>query len=117
MFNISDNGIITLNRGDSFSLDVFVDIGTPLEPIQYVLKEGDSLYFALTEPNQPFEVALVRREFTKADLNDEGNVTMNFDSYMTEHIMPGTYYYTVKLKTENGEVSTVISKRKFNVID
>lgn len=117
MFNISDNGIITLNRGDSFSLDVFVNVGTSFEPIQYVLKDGDSLYFSLTEPNQPFEVALVRREFTKADLNDEGNVTMNFDSYITEHLMPGTYYYCVKLKTENGEVSTVIPKRRFNIID
>lgn len=127
MFEISRNGIITINRGDSFSLDVFINVGSILEPIQYVLKPGDSVYFALCEPNQPFEHALIRREFTNADLDEDDKVIMNFSPEQTEFLLPGTYYYTVKLRRleklgESGEeneysVDTIISKTKFVIVE
>ena len=117
MFSISDNNIITLNRGDSFSLDIFVNVGSPWNPIQYTLGEGDNVYFALCEPNQPFEFALVRKVFTKDDLTDEGMVHMDFSGEMTEYLLPGVYYYTIKLQTYDGSVSTIIPKTKFWIID
>lgn len=126
MFDITNNGIIQINRGDTFSLNVFINIGTCLEPIQYILKEGDCAYFALMEPNQSFEHALIRREFTRADLDEDGNVFMNFNNEQTEYLMPGTYYYMVKLvrkvPTESGEenkciVDTIIPKTKFIILE
>jgi len=126
MFDISGNGIIRINRGDTFSLDVFINLGTCLEPVQYVLEEGDRVYFALMEPNQPFEHALMRREFTKADLDEDDFVHMEFGNEQTEYLMPGTYYYMVKLvrqaPTESGEenqciVDTIIPKTKFIIME
>lgn len=128
MFDISSNGIIRINRGDSFTLNVFINLGTCLEPIQYVLEPGDKVYFALMEPNQPFEWAIVRREFTYKDLNENNDVVMNFNSRQTEYLMPGNYYYMVKLvrkeASESGEsgeeefsVDTIIPKTKFIIVD
>ena len=127
MFDVSNNDIIRINRGDSFSLDIFINLGTSIEPIQYVLQPGDSVYFALMEPNQPFEHALMRREFTNADLDEDDKVIMNFSSEQTEYLLPGTYYYTIKLRRleslgESGEenkysVDTIIPKTKFIIIE
>lgn len=116
MFDISSNGIIRINRGDSFSLTVFINIGTCIEPIQYILQPGDKVYFALMEPNQPFECALMRREFTNADLDSNDDVVMTFNSEQTEYLMPGNYYYTIKLV--RGElVDTITPKTKFIIIE
>lgn len=127
MFDISNNGIISINRGDSFTLDVFINLGTCIEPIQYQLQPGDKVYFALMEPNQSFEHALMRREFTNVDLDEDDFVSMKFDSEQTEYLLPGTYYYTVKLaraeeSSESGEetkytVDTIIPKTKFVIIE
>lgn len=118
MLDISKNGLITLNRGDVFSLNVLVNAGTVIEPAIYKMQEGDKLYFALMEPHQPFEFALIRKVFTKDDQDEEGNVLMNFKSEDTEYLIPGRYYYMVKLFRTDGElVDTIISKTLFTIID
>lgn len=123
MFEISRNGIVTLSRGDSFEFSVFINLGTLLEPVQYFLEEGDKLYFALMEPNHPFEAALIRKVYTKDDMDESGNVIMKFVPEDTEYLLPGTYYYMVKLlrpAKESGEsdkVDTIISKTKFAIVD
>lgn len=121
MLDVSGNGIICVNRGDSFTLDVFVNIGTNLVPLQYYLTENDKIYFALMEPNQPFEHALLGKVFTSEDCDEEGNVVMTFTSQETQYLMPGTYYYMVKLvrnfDTEDELVDTIIKKTKFVIMD
>lgn len=37
MFSISKNGIIELSRGDNIEIPLFINKGTPLEPIRYDL--------------------------------------------------------------------------------
>lgn len=120
MLEISRNGIITLNRGDSFILEIDLNIGTPVDPILYYMKDEDKLYFAIMEPNQPFEHALVRKEFTKEDQKEDGDVVMTFSSTDTEFLLPGRYYYSVKLlrkEDENEYIDTVVSKTQFIIID
>ena len=118
MFDISNNGIIKINRGDSFSLDVFINLGTCIEPIPCILGESDKVYFALMEPNQPFECALMRREFTRADESEDGHVSMNFASDQTEYLMPGTYYYMIKLyRGKENLVDTIVAKTKFIIAE
>lgn len=125
MFSISKSGIVTVSRGDTFSINVFINLGTDLFPLKYILQPGDKLYFALMEPNQPFEHAIMRREFTNEDLNRDDEVVMNFPPDQTEYLMPGTYYYTVKLARKNLNeesgsnsviVDTIIGNRKFILI-
>lgn len=64
MLNVSNNGIIVLHRSDTFKTTIFVNLGTKLDPIRYILGDNDSLYFAVMEPHQPFEHALIRKEMT-----------------------------------------------------
>ena len=118
MLDISKNGIVTVNRGDIFSLNVLVNAGTILEPVIYLMQEGDKLYFAVMEPNQPFEQALIRKVYTGESQDTEGNVLIDFASTDTEYLIPGKYYYTVKLyRAEGGLIDTIISKTQFILID
>ena len=41
MFNIAYNGIITVNRGDSFRLPMMLNYGTNLEPLKYQMSQND----------------------------------------------------------------------------
>ena len=123
MFNISKTGIITLSRGDTFTLEILINLGTAVEPVQYRLEEGDYVYFALMEPHQPFEQAIIRKRYDYRDLDKDGQVVMKFITEDTEYLMPGNYYYMIKLYragSESGEeesVDTIVSKTKFVIID
>ena len=118
MFDVNKNGIVTVTRGDTFTLNVFINDGTSLEPIQYFLEEGDKVYFALMEPRKPFEEALIRKVFDKDDTNEKGLVVMSFTGEMTEFLVPGTYYYMIKLtKALDNSIETIISKTKFVILD
>lgn len=95
------------------------------------------------EPNQPFEDALIRKKLgyedrTPIDLASscdidkdsykDGYVDIFFESKDTEHILPGVYYYEVKLvrpvEDEGAKkrgitesIDTIIPKTKFIVLD
>lgn len=130
MFHMANNGIITLNRGDTFSIPLYINLGTAVNPNYYTLKkysdeEQDYLYFALLEPGQKWENALVRKHFTADDINPEYEAPiLHFYSDDTEYLKPGNYYYQVKLQrcresTNDGfeHVDTVIPRTKFIILE
>ena len=43
-----------------------------------------------------FENALVRKKYTKENLNEDNNVLISFNSEDTENLLPGKYFYEVK---------------------
>lgn len=101
MFNIDQtSGIVTMNRGDSVPFTIHINQGDSIDPFQYKLKSQDNLYFAIEEPNQPFEEAIVKKVInTNNNLVDiEGNITFNLESKDTQCLMPGLYYYEIKAK-------------------
>ena len=118
MFNISNNGIITITRGDYFSLPLFMNQGTELKPLRYILDDKSQVYVGVMEANQPFETALIRKKFTSADLNDKGDINIEFFPEDTQCLLPGKYYYQIKLNKYNAEkdkyeVHTVVQKTQF----
>ena len=120
MFTISSNGVITITRGDTAITELFLNIGTELEPVQYILKDKDCAYLGVMEPNQSFENALIRKKFTSKDVDENGNILVTFDSIDTIFLAPGEYIYQVKLRRieDNKEfIDTVVSRKIFNVID
>lgn len=123
MFNLAYNGIITVNRGDSFSLPLVINFGTNLEPMTYKLSGKTYVYFAVMEPNQPFESALIRKTYTIDDVDENGNVVIKFKPQDTQCVLPGKYYYQVKLQRFNSEdpedyeVDTVIEKTLFFILE
>lgn len=118
MLDISNNGIIRLTRGDSMKVPLFINNGTDMAPIRYYLNSSDTIYFAIMEPNRPFEDAIIKKVFTTEDeMTDQGDLWIKLDPTDTEHLLPGKYFYTVKLKTitDDGKytVRTVITEKEF----
>ena len=123
MFNIGSNGIITINRGDSCWFPLQLNIGTNLEPLAYQLSDSTIVYFGVMEPNQPFENALIRKKFTISDCDGDGNIIIKFSPRDTQCVLPGKYYYQVKVQRFNSddqsdyEVDTVIDKTLFWIME
>lgn len=123
MFNISNDGIISLTRGDCVSIPLFINQGTDVAPMRYALKNSDTVYLGLCEPNKTFEQAIVRKKYTSDNwtINADGDLVISFNANDTEYLEDGLYYYTVKLVTkhEGGseEVQTLIQKTKFYIED
>ena len=73
------------------------------------------------EPNQPFESAIVRKKITYTDLID-GQLIVSFTPKDTQFLLPGKYYYQVKLEKKNislntAEVFTVINKTLIIILE
>lgn len=119
---ISDNNIITLAKGDNFTYNYYVNSRTQICPERYILQENDKLYFALCEPNQPYEEALFIKEYTDENLNADGDVIIKFVPEDTKFLLPGKYYYTIKLDRWNAyedayEIYTLQERTLFYIIE
>jgi len=113
---ISNNGIIVINKGDTFYAPLFINIGDECTPERYILTEDDTVYFAICEPNQVFERGVIRKIYTANNLNEDGDVEIILNPEDTENILPGTYYYEIKLRVVRGDqeiVDTIVPRRKF----
>ena len=121
MFAIYDNNLVDMNRGDSRSFPIFLNKGTMLEPIRYVLQEeADKLVFYLCKPQESFQEAVLTKEMTSLDLDENGDAIIKFTPEDTLNLEPGVYFLEVKLyhtnydKTE--DVQTVITKKSFTIL-
>lgn len=126
MINIdSGNKIITLTRGDTEIISFKSNTGSGIEPKYYELKEGDKVYFGLMEPNQKFEDAILKKVIDYNTFKLKGKKYIIYlNTADTEHLLPGTYYYEIKLYIENNpengnneSVFTIVPKTKFFLID
>ena len=128
------NNIIKINRGDTYDLDITI---TGENGGFYKLTGQDKLYFALMEAGDEFEDAILYKIAT-ADTtpvmymdNDVEVIEYHFviESNDTAHLLPDTYYYTVKLELDhdiiidgvepNEHVSgvyTIINRTKFIIM-
>lgn len=120
MFGISTSGIVTVNRGDSFELPVTLVFGSPMIPMSYQLKDSDTLYLGIMEPNQPFETAIVRKMLRGTQVNNRKQPVFRFWPEDTACLLPGKYYYQIKLETIDTEymrtdVETIVDKTLFYI--
>ena len=124
MFKISSNGIITVNRGDAFDFPLTLNLGSSMIHEKYNMEPTDVLYLGIMEPNQQFETAIVRKMFTYEDLDEDNNIIINFWPEDTVCLIPGKYYYQVKLERQRvdpktqkvrTDVETVVDKTLFYI--
>ena len=122
-YTISENNIIRINRGDTFTFD-FTIYDENSTDWRYILKDDDALYFGIMDPHQLFEDAIVRKKYTKEDTDEMGNLIITLNPEDTLDLIPGIYYYAVKLHklTDNeeeyvDEVITVVNRTKFIIND
>lgn len=126
MFNIDPDGKITLTRGDTASAPLFINMGTELEPVRYdvSLHTNNIYYFALMEPNQYFEDAILKQKYLPSDAtsyNSYGDLIIRFNHDDTKLLTPGKYYYQIKALIKNSddeeEVNTLIDKTEFFITE
>ena len=119
MYSISNNGFICITRGDLFEVPLFLNRGTKFSPVRYNIKDHKDaiVYFGVMEPNQKFEEAIIRKKLTYVDANNHGDVMVKFKPSDTEYMVPGKYFYEVKLDHGNGKVETVVPKTEFIILD
>lgn len=121
MFDISENNVITITRGDSATFSLYLNKGTNLDPEQYILTGSDAVYMGIMEANQRFEDAIVKYKFTASDLDSSNNVKIKIKATDTEYLEPDKYFYQIKLASTDSDgdeqVSTVISRTEFFVQD
>lgn len=114
---IEKNFVITINRGDYLEKEFVFTTGPFLEEKPLVVNEGDIIFFGLMDPNQHFEHALIKKEFGKKDITEDGEFTLILESEETLDLVPGIYYYSIKLLTSDSKIKTLIPKTKFIILD
>lgn len=116
MLTISNNGFISLTRGDSFTVPLFINRGTVFHPVRYYIADNPNaaVYLGVMEPNQPFERAIIRKKYTsKSKVNEFGDLIIDFSPSDTQYLFPGKYYYEIKVKLSDGSVDTVVPETEF----
>lgn len=122
MVSISRDGIISLTRGDSFSVPLFINNGSQLKPERRILDDKDEIFLGIMEPNQIFECALIKKKFRKENTNKKGDVVIKLSPEDTVNIIPGKYYYQIKAKlyrsdTDSFDVNTIVDKKEFFITE
>ena len=124
MYQISTNNIVSLSRGDSFIVPLFINQGSKQCPIRYNLKNHKSfeLYFGVMECNQKFDDAVIRKKWTYDTglINQFGDLMVNLTSDDTVLLNPGKYFYEIKLKykTSEGEkISSITPLTEFWILE
>lgn len=134
MLDISNNNIITMSRGDDNILPLHLFYGTNdrLTNYSYFPNRHDKIFFAIMEPNQPWEKAIFKKAYTMPEIynlnpsfDKDGIIKIKLKSTDTEFLQPDTYYYMVKLLKKDpfddtddreGKVETVVEKTRFVII-
>lgn len=120
MFTISKNGFISLTRGDSFKAPLFINHGTVMCPTRYMIGRHPeaTLYVGIMEPHQIFEEAIIKQIYnSKSNINEHGDVMIALRPEETEYLLPGKYYYEIKLDLGDGRLDTITPKTEFFVLN
>ena len=122
MYRIKDDGTLIISKGDSFSVPLFINVGTKEAPIRLDLSvlPSASIYLGVYAIHSSFENSIVRKKFTVKDINEKGDIIVNFKREDTIYLNPGNYYYEVKLRLKNekdGEfIRTVIGRKLCQIV-
>ena len=118
----SNASIIRINRGDFYQAPLFINEGTVLEPKRHIIQSDEKVYFGIMEPNKLWEQSILRQIYTsESEMTEDGDLIITIPSKDTEFLIPGTYYYMVKLvkysdKEEVDKVITVVPATLFYII-
>lgn len=114
---INKNNVITINRGDYAEFKFKFKVGKFPYDHDLIVNDGDILFFGLMDPGVHFEHALLKKEYTSNFINDEGYFILTLESDDTLELVPGVYYYEIKLLDINAHITTLIQKTKFIIVD
>ena len=105
---------VTMHRGDSLKLSFDVFLGDSLTKSLYNISEEDNIYFAILEPNQPWEAAIVKKKLSVAQ---DSKINVTIEPKDTMCLLPGLYYFQLKLRNRAGEVYTLNPRERFYIFE
>lgn len=127
MLDISNKNIITMTRGDNETIPLKLFTDNYKKKYIFFPNRNDKIFFALMEPNQTFETAILKKIFGYDDVDQEnGVINIKLDSIDTEFLASGDYYYTIKIlrkdsweeeSDDQGTVETLVERTKFIIVD
>lgn len=112
--------IINMFRGDSLDIPLDIRNGSAMHYEQYNLTDSDTIYFGLMEPNQKFEDAILKKVLTISDIDNDGNLIVKLEPIDTVDLLPGKYYYSIKLKQNSDNsynVYTLLKETEFWILN
>lgn len=103
MFNITDENVIYLTRGDSadFKINVYTIGGN-----EYEMKDTDTITFTLK-----------RSTIDKENVFQKTGNIIRINPNDTKDLSYGEYVYDVQLNFDNGDVDTIIEPTRFYVTE
>ena len=112
--------IINMFRGDSLYIPLDIRNGSVMNYEQYNLTDNDIIYFGLMEPNQKFEDAILKKVLTASDIDEDNNLIIKLKPADTVDLLPGKYYYSIKLKQNSDNsynVYTLLKETEFWILN
>lgn len=120
MVEISNNGIITITRGDYIEFPLFINQGgSQIYPIRYSLLKDPSttITFAVMMPNQRFENAIIKKTYTAGSYHtNQNDLMIVFKPEDTINLRPGKYFYSIRINMkQHGHYcqKTLVPERMF----
>ena len=119
MLEISNNGIITISRGDYVEIPLFINQGNKMYPIRYSLLKDDTttVTFAIMTPQQYFEKAIIKKTYSaKSSHTKQNDLIIVLEPKDTIGLNPGKYFYSVRVNLlQHGHYcqKTIIPERMF----
>lgn len=107
-------------RGDSLDIPLDIRNGSVMNYEQYNLTDNDTIYFGLMEPNQKFEDAILKKVLTASDIDENNNLIIKLKPTDTVDLLPGKYYYSIKLKQNSDnsyDVYTLLKETEFWILN
>lgn len=121
MIKIAPNGIIEVTRGDTFTLPLSLNVGTPLSPEYFSVENGDILRLRIYQANSKWEDYILSKTGTLDNVSeDKQTITFRFDSDDTLHINSGLYFYELKIfytRDDYDYIETIIPRRKIYILN
>lgn len=114
---IDKNKVLSMVRGDSASFPFKFTEGKFPNETPLIVGSNDIIFFGLMDPNQNFEHALLKKEYSSKDFDSDGNFILSLDPDDTIELMEGTYFYSIKLLTEDANIKTLVQNTRFNIIN
>lgn len=102
MLEISNNGIISINRGDYAEFPLFINQGNKMYPIRYSLirdrKNNSNVLFTVRSYNQTLQNASIRKTYNlNSPHSDQRDLIIVLKPEDTINLMPGKYFYSITL--------------------
>lgn len=109
--------MIFLPRGDSCQITITPIDGNNFDGELYEFANDDVIYFAIEEVGQRFEDAIVKKTYTKSDLDEDGNIVITMNPTDTEYLKEQMYFYEIKVANSNQtQVDTIVPRKRFFLI-